>query len=65
MHEACTQRQHEITSADLPLSCPLRDEQVWNAHPKVYLPLEESGTVVCPYCGTKYILKDFTPEDSN
>jgi uncharacterized Zn-finger protein len=56
--QACTERQQEITVKDLPLSCPTQHEQVWNAHPRVYLPLEESGTVVCPYCGTKYILKD-------
>ena len=56
--EACTVRQYEVTVADLPLSCPSRDQLVWNAHPRVYLPLEEPGEVICPYCGTKYILKD-------
>lgn len=55
---ACTQLQYEITLQDLPLSCPQRDEMIWNAHPRVYLPLEEPGEVICPYCGTKYILKD-------
>lgn len=58
-NEACTERKCEITAADLPLSCPPENKAVWNAHPRVYLPLQESGSVVCPYCGTKYILKDF------
>lgn len=60
--QACTELSVEITSADLPLSCPMRGMQVWNAHPRVYLPLEEPGMVVCPYCNTKYILKEFNPE---
>lgn len=60
--QACTQLSVELTSADLPLSCPMKDKQVWNAHPRVYLSLEESGTVVCPYCATKYTLKDFNPD---
>jgi uncharacterized Zn-finger protein len=55
--EACTHRHEVITQADLPLSCPLRDELVWNAHPRVYLPIEEVGQIICPYCGTFYTLK--------
>lgn len=57
--QACTKRHAEITSADLPLSCPQRNQRVWDAHPRVYLPIEELGKVTCPYCGTKYVLKDF------
>jgi uncharacterized Zn-finger protein len=60
--QACTQRSVELTSKDLPLSCPMQGMQVWDAHPRVYLPLEESGSVVCPYCSTKYTLKDFNPD---
>lgn len=55
--QACTKRRIEVTTANLPLSCPPRDDQIWNAHPRVYLPLAETGDVVCPYCGTEYILK--------
>jgi uncharacterized Zn-finger protein len=58
--ESCTQRRYEITSADLPLSCPARDERVWDAHPRVYLPIEDTGSVRCPYCSAEYILKDFS-----
>lgn len=48
-----------IQQADLPLSCPLPDKKLWNAHPRVYLPIEETGQATCPYCGAQYILKDF------
>ena len=61
--EACTHRREEITQADLPLSCPPRDLRVWDAHPRVYLPIEATGKFMCPYCGTEYILKDFTPTE--
>lgn len=57
----CTVRRLEITYADLPLSCPPRDLRVWDGHPRVYLPIEETGKVLCPYCGTEYVLKDFKP----
>lgn len=55
---ACTTRRYEVTRADLPLSCPPQDERVWDAHPRVYLPLEEAGQILCPYCGTLYTLKE-------
>jgi uncharacterized Zn-finger protein len=61
--KACTLLSYDITAADLPLSCPTQNQLVWDAHPRVYLPIEEAGEVVCPYCGTKYILKDFNPND--
>lgn len=54
--QACTKRRYEITRADLPLSCPPRDERVWDAHPRVYLPIEETGEYRCPYCSAEYIL---------
>ncbi|WP_133512149.1 zinc-finger domain-containing protein [Candidatus Thiosymbion oneisti] len=43
---------------DLPLSCPRPQDEVWNMHPRVYLPLEQSGAAVCPYCGAHYRLAD-------
>ncbi|MBX3708692.1 MAG: zinc-finger domain-containing protein [Gammaproteobacteria bacterium] len=57
--QACTKLHNEISYADLPLSCPPRDDRVWDAHPRVYLPIEEVGRVVCPYCGTEYVLKNW------
>lgn len=56
--QACTQQRYEITHADLPLSCPTRAMRVWDAHPRVYLPIEAAKQVVCPYCGTEFVLKD-------
>lgn len=54
---ACTERYLEIKESDLPLSCPPRDERIWDAHPRVYLPIEGTGEIMCPYCGTHYKLK--------
>ena len=50
-------REVEVTEKDLPLHCPLPAESVWNAHPRVYLPIEQKGEARCPYCGTLYRLK--------
>lgn len=61
----CTHKQLEITYDDLPLSCPLQDERVWDGHPRVYLPIEEVGKVICPYCGCKYSLKNFIPPEKS
>ena len=55
---SCNQHEIDVTHADLPLSCPMPDQALWNAHPRVYLPVEEAGRVVCPYCSTVYTLVD-------
>ncbi len=55
--QACTKRRYTIQPKDLPLSCPPRDLRVWDAHPRVYLPIEEEGEVLCPYCSAHYILE--------
>ena len=57
---ANAQRQVQVTAKQLPLHCPLPGTYLWNSHPKVYLPIEATGTAVCPYCGTRYILVDET-----
>jgi uncharacterized Zn-finger protein len=54
----CTTQVQMISKADLPLSCPTQHERVWDAHPRVYLPVEAQGEVTCPYCDTKYVLQD-------
>ncbi|WP_462320384.1 zinc-finger domain-containing protein [Halochromatium sp.] len=48
-----------VTAKDLPLSCPLPEDEVWNMHPRVYLPIDEepSGELTCPYCGARYRLQ--------
>lgn len=55
---ANAERHVEVRAEQLPLHCPLRDAYLWNSHPKVYLPIEATGTAVCPYCGTRYSLAD-------
>lgn len=52
-----TQRYIEVTPEDLPLHCPTPGMALWSSHPRVYLPLEEKGEALCPYCGTLYKLK--------
>ena len=48
---------YHVTRADLPLHCPMDGMSLWNSHPRVYLPIEETGTAKCPYCGADYILE--------
>lgn len=55
---ASTQDEYEVTRSDLPLSCPMPGQKLWNAHPRVYLPIEKSGEESCPYCGSKFRLVD-------
>ena len=55
---ANAQNRYEITKKDLPLHCPMDGMSLWNSHPKVYIPIEDSGEERCPYCGTVYILRD-------
>lgn len=55
--KACEVRRYEVAEADLPLSCPMKKMELWNAHPKVYLPIEKTGHAVCPYCSAEYFLK--------
>jgi uncharacterized Zn-finger protein len=50
-------REIEVTADDLPLHCPTPAMLLWNAHPRVFLPITETGTALCPYCGTRYTLK--------
>jgi uncharacterized Zn-finger protein len=51
------EREVEISAADLPLHCPLPSQKLWNSHPRVFLPIEATGSALCPYCGTRYVLK--------
>ena len=52
-----TQTKIEVDAKDLPLHCPMPDMMKWNAHPRVFLPIEKTGEARCPYCGTLYSLK--------
>lgn len=46
----------KVTEADLPLHCPSEGMRLWDSHPRVYLPIEKESSVLCPYCGTHYVL---------
>lgn len=53
---ASEKRHFDISERDLPLCCPLPNERVWDAHPRVYLDLDDHGKALCPYCSTTYTL---------
>lgn len=55
-------RYIEVTAKDLPLHCPMPSQVSWNAHPRVFLPIEETGEALCPYCGTLYKLRSVNTE---
>lgn len=50
-------REIEVSEKDLPLHCPTADAPLWSRHPRVFLDVAQSGQVLCPYCGTKYVFK--------
>jgi uncharacterized Zn-finger protein len=54
--QANAQNQYQVTTRDLPLSCPGPGMTLWNSHPRVYLPIEETGWAKCGYCGAEYTL---------
>jgi len=54
--QANARNHYEVTRAQLPLSCPTPDMSLWNSHPRVYLPIEVTGSAKCPYCGATYSL---------
>lgn len=57
------ENHYKVCSEDVPLSCPMPGMYLWNSHPKVYLPIEDSGHAKCPYCGASYTLVDGVSRD--
>jgi uncharacterized Zn-finger protein len=55
---ACAEKNYVVHRSDLPLSCPTDEMVLWNAHPKVYLPIEKTGMEICPYCSARFVLED-------
>lgn len=55
---ASVKKNYVVHNHELPLSCPTDSMELWNAHPKVYLPIEKTGVEVCPYCGSRFILQN-------
>jgi uncharacterized Zn-finger protein len=45
-----------VEAGDLPVFCPNPAMPLWSSHPRVFLDVENSGSVRCPYCGTLYRL---------
>jgi uncharacterized Zn-finger protein len=60
--EQSAARVVEVTAKDLPLHCPMPGTLLWNAHPRVYLPIGEKREALCPYCGTRYIFRGDLPD---
>jgi len=60
-----TQRIVEVTADDLPLHCPLPADSMWCGHPRVFLPIEEKGEALCPYCGTLYKLRGWSAQSGH
>jgi uncharacterized Zn-finger protein len=50
-------RSYEVEASDLPLACPMPEMSLWNSHPRVYLPIEATGSAKCPYCGAEFTLR--------
>ena len=46
-----------ITPHDLPLHCAGPQNETWNGHPRVLLPIESNSSIECPYCGAVYRLE--------
>ena len=55
---ANTERSYQVRRDQLPLSCPTLAMALWNSHPRVYLPIEATGSARCPYCGAMFVLED-------
>ncbi len=52
-------KYYQVTKKDLPLYCPTQSMELWNSHPRVYLPIEDNrDEAKCPYCGTEFKIVD-------
>ena len=46
---ANAENRYQVSSTDLPLSCPMPGMSLWKSHPKVYLAIaEQGGHAKCP-----------------
>jgi uncharacterized Zn-finger protein len=46
-----------VKPTDLPVFCPNPAMPLWSSHPRVFLDIAETGSTMCPYCGTRYELE--------
>ncbi len=62
--KACNKHHYQVTMAQLrqaPLSCPMDGMEIWDAHPKIFLPIMKTGKATCSYCNAEFIVTDFDP----
>ena len=52
-----TQPAIKVKKSDLPLCCPRPGSELAAMHPKVFLPIKQTGSAACPYCGARYELE--------
>ena len=52
--QTISRRCIDVTAKDLPLTCPMPNMSLWNAHPKVVIGFSNGDEARCPYCGTLY-----------
>lgn len=50
------QQSVKVKRSELPAYCPTEAMGLWNSHPRVYIPLDETPEAFCPYCGTRFEL---------
>ncbi|MDT8450874.1 MAG: hypothetical protein RQ847_11960 [Wenzhouxiangellaceae bacterium] len=62
LEPACREQVREVGWDELPLSCPTAEMEIWNAHPREYLPIHRTGREQCEWCGTVYVLKPPDPD---
>lgn len=55
----------EVTEKDLPVHCPVQEGDLWNSHPRVFIPVSDTGEAACPYCGTVFRLVDQSGNGEN
>ena len=58
LEQANAKVRYEVDIKNIPLSCPMPEMYLWTSHPKVFLPIEETGEAKCPYCGAEFYLKN-------
>ncbi len=51
-----TARTYQVRRADLPVHCPPKDDPLWSSHPRVFIPVEDTGEARCPYCSALFRL---------
>ncbi len=45
----------KVSPEELPVCCPLKAQECWNMHPRVYIKMDASGRGSCPYCGNQFL----------